>query len=157
MGRQTLADRGRVGIRGPGRTRSQDVLLGRRPNGEQTVDGQYLARKLPQRQHGGRRLRGSRPCWQVSCRTASACTTWPATPGSGVADFYHENYYVNSPQKNPTGPDRPRNTKDPERVLRGGSFACSDNYCKSYVPGARRPGEIDLTANHIGFRCAKSP
>lgn len=73
------------------------------------------------------------------------------------ADWYHENYYINSPPRNPMGPVDCPNTNRPMRVQRGGSFACSDNYCKRYVPGARMAGEVESTANHTGFRCAKSP
>jgi formylglycine-generating enzyme required for sulfatase activity len=72
-------------------------------------------------------------------------------------DWYLENYYMNSPQRNPKGPTDCPNTKHPTRVQRGGSFACSDNYCKRYVPGARMAGEVESTACHTGFRCAKSP
>jgi formylglycine-generating enzyme required for sulfatase activity len=70
------------------------------------------------------------------------------------ADWYQENYYAISPRRNPAGPHQA--PRDGMRVVRGGSFACSDNYCKSYVPGARRPGQPGSSANHTGFRCAKS-
>jgi formylglycine-generating enzyme len=73
------------------------------------------------------------------------------------ADWYHRDYYSISPQHNPTGPKDCPNPKKPERVLRGGSFACSVGYCMSYVPGARRPGDTESSWNHAGFRCAKSP
>ena len=39
-----------------------------------------------------------------------------------------------------------------ERVLRGGSFLCSDVYCRGYRLSARSPGAPDSGASHIGFR-----
>ncbi|TGN18045.1 SUMF1/EgtB/PvdO family nonheme iron enzyme [Leptospira idonii] len=39
-----------------------------------------------------------------------------------------------------------------ERVIKGGSYLCSPNYCKRYRSGARQPQEEHLAANHIGFR-----
>jgi formylglycine-generating enzyme required for sulfatase activity len=76
------------------------------------------------------------------------------------ADWYHANYYSISPKRNPPGP---RSSHDPfepgiaKRVHRGGSYLCSDEYCKRYVPGARGKGEPNSTTNHLGFRCVRSP
>jgi formylglycine-generating enzyme required for sulfatase activity len=56
--------------------------------------------------------------------------------------------------RNPTGPDGP----DPRpgamaaKVLRGGSFLCSDSYCRGYRVSARSPAAPDSGASHIGFR-----
>ena len=74
------------------------------------------------------------------------------------ADFYRPEYYLDSPAKNPQGPGsgfHPREERTQFRVMRGGSFLCSDNYCKRYIPAARREGEPKSTGNHIGFRCVK--
>lgn len=74
------------------------------------------------------------------------------------ADWYRMDYYFDSPEKNPQGPTtgfHPRERGADVRVLRGGSFLCSDNYCKRYIPAARREGETTSPANHIGFRCVK--
>jgi formylglycine-generating enzyme required for sulfatase activity len=76
------------------------------------------------------------------------------------ADWYHVNYYSISPKRNPPGP---RSSNDPfepgipKRVHRGGSYLCSDEYCKRYVPGARGKGDPHSTTNHLGFRCVRSP
>ncbi len=40
----------------------------------------------------------------------------------------------------------------PMRVIRGGSFLCSDTYCRGYRVSARAPGAPDTGASHIGFR-----
>ncbi|HEX3727442.1 MAG TPA: formylglycine-generating enzyme family protein [Pirellulales bacterium] len=75
------------------------------------------------------------------------------------SDWYRPDYYLHSPAKNPQGPDSSFDPQEPDqlkRVQRGGSFLCSDLYCKRYVPGARGKGEPSSAAGHIGFRCARS-
>jgi len=61
---------------------------------------------------------------------------------------------------NPTGPDRsfnPSTPYQPQRVQRGGSFLCSDDYCWRYRPSARQGSAPDTGMSHVGFRCVKSP
>ena len=41
------------------------------------------------------------------------------------------------------------------RVLKGGSFLCSPEYCLRFRPAARSPQSEDTGMSHIGFRCAK--
>jgi formylglycine-generating enzyme len=41
----------------------------------------------------------------------------------------------------------------PRRVLKGGSFACAENYCQRYRPAARMHHPVDTGTNHISFRC----
>jgi sulfatase modifying factor 1 len=75
------------------------------------------------------------------------------------SDWYHDNYYSISPQINPQGPNSSYDHLEPsmpKRVQRGGSFLCADNYCRRYLPGGRGKGEPESSANHIGFRCARS-
>jgi formylglycine-generating enzyme required for sulfatase activity len=43
-----------------------------------------------------------------------------------------------------------------QRVQRGGSFLCCDDYCSRYRPSARHGCTPDTGASHIGFRCAQS-
>ena len=75
------------------------------------------------------------------------------------SDWYRPDYYANSPEKNPQGPDKSFDPDEPtaaKRVQRGGSFLCSDEYCGAYRPGIRGKGEVSSAASHLGFRCAKS-
>jgi formylglycine-generating enzyme len=61
---------------------------------------------------------------------------------------------------NPQGPTKsfdPGEPLAPKRVHRGGSFLCSDSYCSSYRPSARRGTTPDSSMSHLGFRCVKSP
>ncbi|WP_137844825.1 formylglycine-generating enzyme family protein [Microbacterium sp. 2FI] len=41
------------------------------------------------------------------------------------------------------------------RVLKGGSFLCSPEYCLRFRPAARSPQAEDTGMSHIGFRCAR--
>jgi formylglycine-generating enzyme required for sulfatase activity len=76
------------------------------------------------------------------------------------ADWYRPDYYATAPEKNPPGPETGVPPRYPEtrseRVRRGGSFLCSDNYCRRYLPGARDKNPPDSSANHTGFRCVRS-
>ena len=62
-----------------------------------------------------------------------------------------------APKVDPTGPDGPR--FDPQaptiaqRVLKGGSFLCADDYCMRYRPSARIAESVDTSTCHVGFRC----
>ena len=75
------------------------------------------------------------------------------------SDWYRDDYYAKSPDKNPQGPKDSYDPAEPnakKRVQRGGSFLCADNYCVRYVVGTRGKGEITSAANHTGFRCVQA-
>ncbi|MCC5996722.1 MAG: formylglycine-generating enzyme family protein [Oceanicaulis sp.] len=38
------------------------------------------------------------------------------------------------------------------RIIKGGSFLCSDTYCHRYRPAARQPGDETFSTEHLGFR-----
>jgi formylglycine-generating enzyme required for sulfatase activity len=40
----------------------------------------------------------------------------------------------------------------PRRVIKGGSYLCSADYCVRARASSRQPEEIDLPASHLGFR-----
>jgi formylglycine-generating enzyme required for sulfatase activity len=63
------------------------------------------------------------------------------------ADWYSENYYKDSPEKNPKGPD-----KGSHRVLRGGSWNFSP---RDILTTRRLHYRSDVTLDYIGFRCVK--
>jgi formylglycine-generating enzyme required for sulfatase activity len=52
-------------------------------------------------------------------------------------------------------PDAPGHI--PRKVIKGGSFLCSANYCRRYRPAARVPEAIDSSTSNIGFRCIVRP
>ncbi len=75
-----------------------------------------------------------------------------------VSDWYHPNYYANSPLRNPKGVPQsesldPNEPNLPKRSIRGGSFLCSENYCSGFRVSARMPAEPTSSTNHTGFRC----
>lgn len=79
-----------------------------------------------------------------------------------TADWYDADAYRKTGKlslvKNPQGPEQchnPGNNYARERVTKGGSFLCADNYCINYRPSARRGTAYDSGASHIGFRCVK--
>ena len=73
------------------------------------------------------------------------------------SDWYDPDYYNRSPTADPKGPDKPASFQEGQgqRVRRGGSFLCADDYCKRYLPGTRDKNPPDSSANHTGFRCVK--
>jgi formylglycine-generating enzyme required for sulfatase activity len=80
-----------------------------------------------------------------------------------VADWYRADAFSRALQSseylNPKGPsdsydpDDPTAPDDaPKRVIRGGSYLCSESYCWSYRPSARRGSDPYSAMSHIGFR-----
>jgi sulfatase modifying factor 1 len=80
-----------------------------------------------------------------------------------VSDWYRPDYYVrlgNGVARNPKGPDSsfdPAEPGVPKRVMRGGSFLCTDQYCSRYMVGTRGTGDVNTGTNHLGFRTVASP
>ncbi len=66
------------------------------------------------------------------------------------ADWYADDFYKKSPKENPTG----AKTGD-ERVIRGGSFLCAENFCSNYRVAGRSHATPDSGLNNLGFRCAR--
>lgn len=65
-------------------------------------------------------------------------------------DWFDEAYYARSPRENPQGP-----VSGGERVLRGGSWMCSENYCTGFRVAARSHATPDSGLNNLGFRCVR--
>lgn len=82
-----------------------------------------------------------------------------------VSDWYRPDYYQSLADKgditrNPQGPATSFDPSEPgtkKKVHKGGSYLCTDQYCKRYEPGGRGKGEPDTGTNHLGFRCVKDP
>lgn len=80
-----------------------------------------------------------------------------------TSDWYDSRAYMKLPKdkvtENPKGPLKPEDHEDPfavKRVVKGGSFLCSDNYCFNYRPSARRGQAFDTGTSNVGFRCVKN-
>lgn len=75
-------------------------------------------------------------------------------------DWYRPDYYAQRFPNNPTGPNDSFDPNEPgvvKRIMRGGSFLCSDLYCTGYRPSARMKSSPDTGLSHTGFRCVWSP
>ena len=77
------------------------------------------------------------------------------------SDWFDHSYYntKEASTKDNKGPIRsfnPRNPYQQEKVIRGGSFLCSEAYCSGYRNSRRMGTSIDTGLSHTGFRCACS-
>jgi formylglycine-generating enzyme required for sulfatase activity len=67
-------------------------------------------------------------------------------------DFYAEDYYKQSPERDPKGP-----AEGKERVLRGGAWNSSADSCRStYRASDPSINDTCLASDAIGFRCVKN-
>lgn len=76
------------------------------------------------------------------------------------ADLYNNNYYAQfengKATVNPLGPETSYDPDEPlilKRVIRGGSFLCSESYCSGYRCSSRMKTSPDSGMEHLGFRC----
>lgn len=73
-------------------------------------------------------------------------------------DWFDYEFYKKSvaSSSNTKGPDRgynPYNQYQQEKIIRGGSFLCNDDYCSGYRNSRRMGSSVDTGLNHTGFRC----
>ncbi|MGX5819543.1 formylglycine-generating enzyme family protein [Chitinophaga lutea] len=77
-----------------------------------------------------------------------------------TADWYNARYYAQEKPgaHNPKGASTPYDPEDSQakRVIRGGSFMCSDEYCRGYRVSARMKTTPSSGLSNLGFRCARS-
>jgi formylglycine-generating enzyme required for sulfatase activity len=78
------------------------------------------------------------------------------------SDWYDVDYYKtfanDKVAEDPQGPAISNDPNEPgakKKVMRGGSFLCTDQYCTRYMVGTRGKGEYRSGTNHLGFRCVK--
>ena len=82
-----------------------------------------------------------------------------------TSDWYNVRYYealVASKTAiiNPQGAAKSYNPSQPytqEKVIKGGSFLCSDSYCASYRVSSRMGRSMDSASEHVGFRTVATP
>jgi formylglycine-generating enzyme required for sulfatase activity len=77
-----------------------------------------------------------------------------------VSDWYRPDYFeylkkAGEPSQNPQGPNDSLDPNEPgvaKRVMKGGSYLCTDQYCARYMPGGRGKGDPSTGTNHLGAR-----
>jgi len=77
------------------------------------------------------------------------------------SDWFDVEFYKKNDARvaNTHGPSKAFNPVNPyqaEKVIRGGSFLCNDDYCSGYRNSRRMGTSPDTGLNHTGFRCVKS-
>lgn len=77
-----------------------------------------------------------------------------------VGDWYNDKLYMERIMKKggAKSPPKCHDSTDPraqKRVIKGGSYLCSEEYCTNYRPSARRGTAFDTGMSHISFRCVK--
>ena len=80
------------------------------------------------------------------------------------ADWYRPDYYALLAKAGPlaNNPQGPGDSYDPQeagaakRVVRGGSYLCTDQYCARYLVGSRGKAEVSSGTSNLGFRLVQS-
>ncbi|WP_408097128.1 formylglycine-generating enzyme family protein [Peredibacter sp. HCB2-198] len=76
-----------------------------------------------------------------------------------VGDWYNDKLYAERVAKrNRKTPPKCHDSTDAlaqKRVIKGGSYLCSEEYCANYRPSARRGTAFDTGMSHISFRCVR--
>jgi formylglycine-generating enzyme len=80
------------------------------------------------------------------------------------ADWYRPDYYAalaasGAVAQNPQGPGDSVDPQEPgaaKRVLKGGSYLCTDQYCARYLVGSRGKSEVTSGASNLGFRLVRA-
>ncbi|HEY7498324.1 MAG TPA: formylglycine-generating enzyme family protein [Vicinamibacterales bacterium] len=79
------------------------------------------------------------------------------------ADWYRPDYYGTlasggAVASNPKGPASSFDPDEPgaaKRVIRGGSYLCTDQYCARYLVGSRGKSEVSSGTSNLGFRLVR--
>ena len=124
---------------------------------QQTPDGQWMANSwqgfFPFEDDTSDGYHGTAP---VGCFPANGYGLFDVVGNvwEWATDLYEPGHAsLSNGAVNPTGPaTQAASVTGAARVIKGGSWLCSPNFCGRYRPAARQPQEVDLGASHIGFR-----
>ena len=79
-----------------------------------------------------------------------------------TADWYRPDYFGtlgSGIARNPQGPGDSFDPQEPgaaKRVLKGGSYLCTDQYCARYLVGSRGKAEVSSGTSNLGFRLVRN-
>jgi formylglycine-generating enzyme required for sulfatase activity len=81
-----------------------------------------------------------------------------------TADWYRPDTYAQRAKtgdvvRNPQGPADSFDPQEPgaaKRVLKGGSYLCTDQYCARYLVGSRGKAEVSSGTSNLGFRLVRN-
>ncbi|GGF31589.1 formylglycine-generating enzyme family protein [Echinicola rosea] len=121
-----------------------NTFQGRFPNGNQGKDGfmgTAPVKNFPANDYGLYDIIGN--VWELTDDWFDAIKFQRLTGNAPKLDANMNQCY------NPTNPYAK------ERVIKGGSYLCSDNYCINYRPSARQGHAYDSGSSNVGFRCVK--
>src|SRR5688572_23234659 len=80
------------------------------------------------------------------------------------ADWYRPDYFATvaaqgAVARDPRGPADSFDPQEPgaaKRVVKGGSYLCTDQYCARYLVGSRGKAEVNSGASNLGFRLVRN-
>jgi sulfatase modifying factor 1 len=108
-----------------------------RPQGKPVAN--WWQGEFPARDTGEDGFKGRAPVGSFAGNFGVWCGYW-----------YAEASYASAPRENPAGPPAGE-----ERVIRGGSWMCAENFCSNYRVAARSHATPDTGLDNLGFRCAR--
>ena len=149
LGGKEATDRGRVGVRGEGRPRTEALPLGRHADPRRGTPLQHLAGGVPDQEHPSKTATRARRPWIHFPPNGFGLYNVSGNVWEWCQDWFSATFHVGHTRENPTGP--PAGTS---RVIRGGSYLCHKSYCNRYRVAARSSNTPDSSTGNSGFRCA---
>lgn len=125
--------------------------------------GNFLQGEFPYTNTGADGFKGLAPVKSFPANAYGlydiAGNVWEWTLDWYGADYYKQLKSTNTVSVNPNGPKKTKeiyNLHATNKVVRGGSFLCHDNWCSGYRNARRMRLSPDSGMQHLGFRCVRN-